>query len=428
MKNIKKLLMLFLFLLGMGGVSAQTTDVPNGNEFSVRDSNLRFPTDLASVRTYLTGNNKYVFAIIQNNLTSSNLNRNDMRNVRYIVFSVDRTEVMDNAFNGKIYVSHFNSNKQHIETFALNPGDSKRYRTGYNIGFERQGYMTYKNYGDYAGVVDGARFTFLYEGPFVDRRTGDNYFAETFRIPRKISQTIRYIDDATGATIAVDQSQQGITGQYFTAKQLPIPGYYIPELPKNSPGYLSPFKTGYTFRQQINDYAYIDYEQIDDDGNMRVRAYNNGSPVDIYRDVNGVRTVVNTLRPNPRTGEYWFAYSGAGINPTYTFSNPFIPRVDEIVYRYRSVAKIIYTSNDSAFPKSSKPYTPNPNDVTKVLDEVVPKYNGWEAYYNGQRIQEGTSIRIANPGVDTTIEYRRIPGFKKNYSRVNPQLRMRVKH
>lgn len=96
--------------------------------------------------------------------------------------------------------------------------------------------------------------------------------------------------------------------------------------------------------------------------------------------------------------------------------------------RLSKVAKVIYTSNDSAFPKSSKPYTPNPNDVTKVLDEVVPKYNGWEAYYNGQRIQEGTSIRIANPGVDTTIEYRRIPGFKKNYSRVNPQLRMRVKH
>lgn len=350
-----------------------------------------------------------------------------MRNVRYIAFSVDRTEVMGDGFNGKIYVSHFDSNTQHIETFVLNPNESKKYRTGYNIGFARDGYMVYKNYGYYAGVVDGAEFSFLYEGPFIAPRTGNNYFAETFRIPRKISQTIRYVDADTGITIAVDERQQGIIGQYFTTKQLIIPGYYVPVLPSYSPGYLSPFKTGYTFRQQINDYAYINYRQIDDAGNMQVTTYSNGGQVPVYRTANGVRTEVDRIPPNPLTGEYWFAYSGAGINPTYTFSNPFIPRTDEIVYNYKKVAKIVYTSNDPAFLKGSKPYTPNPNDVTKVLDEIVPKYDGWEAYYNGQRIQEGTAIKIANPGVDNVIEYRRPANYRKHHSRVNPQLRIRVK-
>lgn len=397
-KKINQFLILCFLLIGGLHVSAQV-----GNEFLVSDPNINYPSNLEFIRAKLNADNKYVFAIIQNNNAY-----NQMAGRNYTAFSVDRTEVMGDRFDGTMYVSHFSLDGRHVETFALRPNETKRYYTGTAYGFARDGYLVYKNYGgQYGGIVDGGFFSFRYEGSFTPVRSGNAFISDTFKIPTKIKQRITYIDETTGNRIAVEENQEGIMGQAFNTKQKLIDGYYIPVLPRYTPGFLSPYKAGYSFRKQSSDNLYIYYEQINDEGYMNITAYNNGRLV-FKRD---------NVAPNIK-GLYF--YYGNGYR--YDVSNPYIPQTSEIVYRYRRIARIVYTSRDSSFPTSSKPYTSNPADVRKVLDEKVPEYTGWEAYYKGKRIQEGTYITIENPGVDTEIEYRR-----RKIARVNPSLRVRVK-
>lgn len=330
MKNIKQLLMLFLFLLaGLGSVQAQ-----GANDFSVSDSDYRWPAGFTTLRNRMIADGHYIFTLGE----YKDLNR-DFETRKYFVYSVKREDAMRDNFDGTAYVTFFDANQNFQNRVEMRPNDTETYLDGNSeVHFINQG-------GEAIGIVKGGSFAFLYEGPTVEPRSGRSSptstwsIAATMRIPRRMAQRIRYVyidETPTGRVereISSTEEQFGLEGQKFTTKQKEIPGYVISSVPDNATGYLSPYKKGFTYTRYPHATLKLVYTQLDDEGNMNIKVYNG---TQLIKEFNAVP---NQVGP---PFEYWVD----GVQYFHNQANPYIPRTDEVVYYYkRTIRKHISRVN-----------------------------------------------------------------------------------
>lgn len=323
MKNIKQLLILCLFLLaGLGSVQAQ-----GANDFSVSDSDARFPTSLNSIKTRMNNDGHFIFAIARNTDRSGG-----MSNKAYFVYSVLRSDVLG-SFSGTGYVTFFDANLNFVERVEL----SRNETTGNKYADGNSAVTFINQNGEAIGVSTGGSFLYDYEGPWVKPRNqtfaGYTHITrETSKIPQKITQTIKHIyrNKTTGNEIVEEVKHSGIEGQAYTTSPKLKDGYVLVSTPDNANGHLSPFKKGYTYTKHPHPGLKLIYTQLDDNGSMDIKVYWDGydggrTPYKHYPEIQTIE---------PEQSGITFQY-GAFL---YNISNPYIPRTDEVVYVYETTA------------------------------------------------------------------------------------------
>lgn len=243
-------------------------------------------------------------------------------------------------------------------------------------------------YGKYQALIKGN------PNPHVANAWGDT-------MPKKVTQTIKYVNGKTGEEISEIQpyTQTGLTGQVYSAgknDQIVVKGYYLVNSSRAN-GTISPFHNGGTYiNQWVNTSGQLIKEvwhQISQNGLMQCDIYINGQQ---QYDPNNLKGIV-------------YPSSQSSLGPTslsvqnngrYVFPNPYVEPTQNIELKYLPLGNIIpVLPNGEVIPNAPQPqYQNNPNDPAGVKpDEPVPVIPGYTP-------QEQT-VTPKDPGKDTQVIY-----------------------
>ncbi|AYC10500.1 C protein alpha-antigen [Ligilactobacillus salivarius] len=145
----------------------------------------------------------------------------------------------------------------------------------------------------------------------------------TTPMPTKTTNTIHYIDQATGDELAVPKSFEGVAYQKYTitGEAPTIDGYTLKQSPKTT-GYISPYKVGESYDFRLDKHVVIKQTVIDSQGLIRVTAYYDGEAIN-----NTTRYLGNIPNVNDH-----FSFMSHG--KSYTYINQITSTNNGIVYYY----------------------------------------------------------------------------------------------
>lgn len=219
-------------------------------------------------------------------------------------------------------------------------------------------------------------------------------------MPKKVTQTIKYVNEKTGEEISGIQpyTQTGLTGQVYSAEkndQIVIKGYYLINSSR-ADGTISQFYDGGTYTNEwVSASGQLIKEvwhQISQNGLMQCDIYINGQQ---QYDPNNLKGIVY-----PSSQSSLGPTSLSIQNGNYVFPNPYVEQTQNIELKYLPLGKIIpVLPNGEVIPNAPQPqYQNNPNDPTGVKpDEPVPAIPGYTP-------QEQT-VTPEDPGKDTQVIY-----------------------
>ncbi|WP_156402538.1 MucBP domain-containing protein, partial [Limosilactobacillus equigenerosi] len=186
-------------------------------------------------------------------------------------------------------------------------------------------------------------------------------------IPVQTTQTTSYVDQ-NGKQIADPVVLHGVSGQTYTiAGPKQIDGYKLVESPEKTTGRFSDFSKGFKFsRTQALGHVVLNYEQIDNNGTMRVQIFFNGQPFNgnlIYPNGNEVPYNGSVIVPPVKGG------SGDTVNSFSNFPHISVEFSDNGSDYTNQTAIINYY--DDSDTNVSYVYEPIVNDTTQATKQTV---------------------------------------------------------
>ncbi|MGO5502940.1 mucin-binding protein, partial [Lactobacillus amylovorus] len=260
---------------------------------------------------------------------------------------------------------------------------------------------------DYAGIVqsnNGYLLNIIYSSHAKDvDNAGSSYSTVSFFVPRKIKQTVTYMDSKGNVIDSLTHTQYGLTGQSYTTG-LPSgsdyvrKGEYLVNTTHNGSGLMSEFHDTYSCTKDYHDGVKVTFTEHDSDGigAMDYVIYDGGWVAQWGSLADGQSTNYT---------------NDSGI---YTIVNPYVPQTTNIVYQYEPLGNVVKTvpGPEGTTTTTTTQYKNDPNDPTKVKSINVPSIPGYTTLVNGKTIMpadpgKDTTITImpADPGKDTTITY-----------------------
>lgn len=193
-------------------------------------------------------------------------------------------------------------------------------------------------------------------------------------IPKRITQTVNYIDKNTGKPISGYDPIKitGLTGQHFTiedADQI-IKGDYLIN-PKAISGTLSDYEKGQTYyRVWIDDAGNLiteEHTMIDDNGTMHTVVYRSKANSD------------GSWGDPSKLGEKDIAANKDVTIDGYDIQNPYIPSTKDVNLIYNKLGKIIpvYPNGDPIPDIPNPQYNNDPDDPTQGASTKIPSVPGY---------------------------------------------------
>ena len=358
--------------------SKAQTDTKTDSKYSVTDN---YPKDLMNyLPSDFENKQEYAFEWLQN------------ENNNNIILTTNRTG------DGEVYV-YLDGKK--VGTYLAQNSSYTLYDNIWEDEFGRvYGDEIGTVYNDnFAGIVQSNGLKIIYSSHAKDvDNAGSSYSTVSFFVPRKITQTVTYMD-STGAVIPnLTHTQYGLTGQSYTTG-LPSGsdyvrhGEYLVNTTHNGSGLMSEFSDQYSCTKDYHDGVKVTFTENDSEktgtGTMDYVIYDGGKAVRYGSLADGQSTYYTNSISN------------------YTIVNPYVQQTTNIVYQYKKLGNVvnIVPGPEGTTTTTTTPYTNDPDDPTTIEPiNVPPSIPGYTTMVNGKTVSDKT-IMPADPGQDTIITY-----------------------
>ncbi|WP_410504403.1 YSIRK-type signal peptide-containing protein [Ligilactobacillus salivarius] len=289
-----------------------------------------------NLKSYADSSTAKVKEILQNNTTNDESGKYYFGGVAnyneslHVIYLLARS---NNLNDNNLYVTILHTGLyKNIQEAVVAPGESKKVPysktkhtpifTNYDGTSVSIGLDGLEKGDNEHGMVVG--FAYGYDtGISGDQASMGKFFMMT-PMPTKTTNTIHYIDQATGDELAVPKSFEGVAYQKYTitGEAPTIDGYTLKKSP-NTTGSISPYKVGESYDFRLDKHVVVKQTVIDSQGLVRVTAYYDGEAIN-----NTTRYLGNI----PNVNDHYSFFSPDG--KSYTYINQITSTNDGIVYYY----------------------------------------------------------------------------------------------